>query len=108
MVIGHESLLFSDSLQYCDDLGMELASIHGAGAMEEARSLCNSVDHSGSVGCWVGLTREDNGQPWYWTDGSILDYGFDANGHPTTGVYPWHSGICAHLLSPRVGVRALQ
>ena len=67
MVIGPNAVTFPQALAYCDSLGLDLVSIHDAEERDEAKALCQTVDHSGSDGCWIGLTQEDEGQPWYWT-----------------------------------------
>ena len=73
----------SDALRHCRDQGYDLASIHNGDQMDIANNLC------GSSWCWIGLRYDEDNDEWSWTDGSKLDYGFNADGSPTNGVWPW-------------------
>lgn len=44
--------------------------------------------------CWIGLQQNPNTESmqWTWSDGSVLDFGFDAEGEPLSGdESPWQS-----------------
>ena len=89
---------------YCVSQGSHLATIKDSTDRDETKALCQSK--SPTYGCWIGLHHEDSASEWQWADGSSLDYAFDSNGNPTTGVDPWHTNEpnsdgedCIHLLN---------
>ena len=89
--IGPTGMTFDEAEAYCNNLGSNLATIKDINDRDEAKAFCQTLDHSNSNGCWIGLYFED--ASWKWTDQSDLgQYGFDLNGNPTTGIDPWHYG----------------
>lgn len=102
-------MTWSDANDYCLGFGRNLISIHSNETQWAMEELCDSVDHSGSQGCWMGLVclnsvfcpnlyyprsfylfQYDSGSHEYvWSDGSESDYAFNATGH-TSDRYPWN------------------
>ena len=81
-------MTWMDAHDYCTGLGADLLSIHSYEAQQEAMALCDTVDLTGLLGCWIGLHRDESGD-WVWSDASSSDYGFE--GGETSDGYPWIS-----------------
>jgi len=86
---GPSTMDQSSAEAYCVDNGGHLASINSQMELDAARAVCVAASSS----CWIGLHSDDgNSGPWSWTDGSALDFGFNSDGTPTTGINPWDTG----------------
>lgn len=83
---GSTARNLTDANEHCRSNGYELLSIHNDDQMDAAEQVC------GSGWCWIGLVMDETTGEWSWTDGTKLDYGFDGDGNPTKGVWPWRSG----------------
>ena len=64
-----------DAKEYCEALGMNLASIHSDDENDDALELCSSS-------CWIGAYRESSS--FNWTDGTSWDYTNWAPGKPNS------------------------
>ena len=64
---------FSQVQASCLSAGGKLASIHNAEEQREAYDICLQVV-GGGYGCYIGITADGTGQPWYWVDGSTIEY----------------------------------
>eukprot|EP01084_Bolivina_argentea_P274919 468721_1 len=82
---GQTKMTFNEAEAYCNSFGSTLASVHSVIDHDLSTQIC--VDE-----CWLGLFRQTVNSKWTWKDGSVSDYGFDANGNPNVGVDPWYSG----------------
>jgi len=90
---GPSKMDWSSAEEYCVDNGGHLASINSQTEYDAAKAVCAA----GSGSCWLGLHSDDgNSGPWSWTDGSPLDFGFNSDGTPTTGINPWNGGEPSH------------
>ena len=70
-MIGDSRMNFTESVNYCESLGYQLASIHNDAENAEALELCTEWV---SV-CWIGGRRIDRTQYGYhWLDGSDWKY----------------------------------
>ena len=90
--VGGSQLSWDDSKAYCQQYGSNLATIKSSADHETVKTLCEA---SGNDYCWIGLYHDDKdaGSPGYkWTDGSDINFGFNSDGTPTTGIYPWVTG----------------
>eukprot|EP01084_Bolivina_argentea_P182617 315225_1 len=76
--LGPDPLIFSEAEAYCVSQSYHLASVHSSSAFYEARRLCETVTNPEA--CWTGLERVGTSDVWTYTDGSALDFGFDASG----------------------------
>eukprot|EP01083_Nonionella_stella_P053838 142250_1 len=76
--LGPDPLIFSEAEAYCVSQSSHLASVHSSAEFYEARSLCETVTNPEA--CWTGLERVGTSNVWTYTDGSALDFGFDASG----------------------------
>jgi len=65
-----------DAVDYCRDMGVELASVHSA----EENAFINSIC-TGSR-CWIGLSDFENEGEFVWSDGSDLDFLYWLSGEP--------------------------
>ena len=74
---------------YCQDNGGHLAVINSQTELDAAAAVCAA---SSLTLCWIGLQSEGDSLDWSRTDGSALDFGFNSDGTPTTGINPWYSG----------------
>eukprot|EP01083_Nonionella_stella_P022999 63565_1 len=97
-IIGPSATSFEDAQSYCKSHGTNLATIGSSSALNTAQANCQNKDSkrrlksSKSIGCWIGLWRDDGLSDWQWKDGSALDYGFNHDGSATTNQSPWGSG----------------
>ena len=98
---------YLDSIISCNNFGGVLASIINETEYIESISLCQNIVADG-LGCWFGLNRLSG--KWYYVDGNSVNdsLGFDGNGIPIAGVYPWDkyepgsgSEKCTHLWRQR-------
>ena len=83
------TLTWNESEAYCQEFGSNLAAITSSAAHEIAKSVCETKDNEEN--CWIGLYHNDNASEYKWSDGSDINFGFNSDGTPTTGVYPWYS-----------------
>merc|ERR1719295_2264991 len=65
-VMGNSTLSFWDSMSYCRNLGMHLASIHSDAENAEADAAC-TADY-----CWIGAFGSRG--IFNWTDGTKMNY----------------------------------
>eukprot|EP01083_Nonionella_stella_P053836 142247_1 len=86
--LGPDPLIFSEAEAYCVSQSSHLASVHSSAEFYEARSLCETVTNPEA--CWTGLERVGTSNVWTYTDGTALDFGFEASGSgvPITGQQP--------------------
>eukprot|EP01084_Bolivina_argentea_P182618 315226_1 len=76
--LGPDPLIFSEAEAYCVSQSSHLASVHSSAEFYEARSLCETVTNPEA--CWTGLERVGTSDVWTYTDGTALDFGFEASG----------------------------
>ena len=84
-------MVFNAAIQACHDRNAVLATIVNFQDFEITIQLCKATGYY----CYFGLHRNSqNPSIWEYIDGTPVNnlYGFDSNGHPTTGSGPWHSG----------------
>ena len=97
---------FNDSVDYCESLGYQLASIHSDVEHAEAMGLCSMTK------CWIGAHSIDNTDyGFYWIDGSEWNYTKWGNGEPNdwSGIEDcveiawndeWNDAKCTDLRRP--------
>ena len=79
---------YTDAIQNCHDFGGILASVTNIQDYNEAYKLLSTPLPLNS-GFWFGLNKLNG--VWGYIDGSDVrnSSGFDVNGNPNVGVYPW-------------------
>ena len=107
-IVGTTTMTWHEAEEYCQSLGSNLVTIANASMNEEVKSLCEANFVSGTLGCWIGLYYNHTTSLWEWNDDSSLNFGFNPDGTPTTGTYPWIPGQpdsdaedCTHLWAVR-------
>ena len=58
MFLGETAMTWAEANDYCAGLGRHLLSIHSNATQEEAMALCDSIDLTDSLGCWIGLYKD--------------------------------------------------
>ena len=96
---------YNAAIQNCNNYGGVLGGIATDADYNEAKSVCQS-NAPNQNGCWFGLNNIDNLNVYKNVDGTSVNgsIGFDSNGSPITGTYPWNNGEpngsserCIHL-----------
>jgi len=87
-MVGSQAVSGYNAQAYCEGYGATLASVHSEAERDEVLSYCETQSSS----CWIGLTLSTDKTTWTWSDGTAIDYGFNADGSPTVGAGPWYSG----------------
>ena len=108
-IVGTTPMAWDAAEEYCISQGSNLVTITNASMNAELQTLCQANYISGTYGCWIGLYMNITTFSWEWTDGSLLNYGFNSDGSPTTSVLPWNNGEpnnsgnqnCIHLWASR-------
>ena len=86
-------MTWNEAKEYCISQGSNLVTFNNSTINDELKLLCQlNYDTSNSGGCWNGLYHNDSTSLWKWSDGSSLNYGFNIDGSPTVGIYPWSQG----------------
>ena len=60
-----------DAKEFCQSKGMELATIH---SQEEQEAATATISARYMADTWIGLTRLEDEDHWYWSDGSQVNY----------------------------------
>ena len=81
---------YTDAIQNCHDFGGILASVTNTQEYNESIMLITNA--SLNSGFWFALNKLNG--VWNYADGSDVrnSLGFDVNGNPRKGVYPWDEG----------------
>ena len=76
-------------MRTCWEFGGILASITKESEYIESMTVCDNITDSN--GCWFGLNKISG--IWRHLDGSEIrnSLGFDVNGNPNNGLYPWNA-----------------
>ena len=83
---------YSDAIKICNDYYGVLSTITSVNENYEAILACQgNIPDNATKGCWTGLNSRSNN--WEYIDGTNVKntLGFDGNGKPTRGSYPWTS-----------------
>ena len=89
---GPNAVSYIKAIEYCNNAGGVLASITNANENAVAVNVCIAGNPPGN-GCWFGLNDADVQDSYKYVDGTSVNgsFGFNINGQPTTGVFPWHN-----------------
>ena len=89
-VASEETMTFEEAEEYCQALGMHLASIHSDAENDAASDVCCS--------CWIGLHCMNGDQyDFEWTDGTSWNYTNWNSGEPNNW---WNTNEdCVHMYS---------
>lgn len=87
-LFGEQRTTWYAARQWCQDMAMDLISLHSEETFESLKQSLNGSDLS-QHSHWIGLVH-DHGDPtnissYHWSDQSAFDYGFNLSG----GVHPW-------------------
>uniref|UniRef100_A0A8C9ZTB6 C-type lectin domain-containing protein n=1 Tax=Sander lucioperca TaxID=283035 RepID=A0A8C9ZTB6_SANLU len=75
-------LTWADAELHCVSQGGNLVSIHSLEEENFIKSLIKNFDHAQGF-TWIGLSDiHKEGNTWFWSDGSVVDYSFWNAGEP--------------------------